>query len=72
LLHWIGKYAINPCPMKLIQLIKHATCMAALSAFMVGCGGETEDELTGEPTDEPPTPGAGPDTGEGEGGTEGN
>jgi len=49
--------------------------MATLSAFMVGCGGDTEDELTGEPTDKPPTPGAGPDVpGEGseEGGTEGN
>ena len=57
--------------MKLIQLIKHATCMAALSAlFMVGCGGETTEELTGEPSDTPPTPGEGP--GVGEGGTEGN
>ncbi|MFM1557056.1 MAG: hypothetical protein ACKJR1_11255 [Limisphaerales bacterium] len=56
--------------MKLIQLIKHATCMAALSAFMVGCGGETEEELTGEPDDAPPTPGEGP--GVGEEGTEGS
>ena len=57
--------------MKLIQLIKHATCMAALSAlFTVGCGGETTEELTGEPSDTPPTPGEGP--GVGEGGTEGN
>ena len=43
---------------------------------MVGCGGETEDELTGEPTDKPPTPGAGPDVpgeeGTEEGGTEDN
>lgn len=60
--------------MKLIQLIKHATCMAALSAFMVGCGGEAEEELTGEPDDKPPTPGGGPDGdgGASEGGPEGN
>jgi hypothetical protein len=56
--------------MKLIQLIKHATYMVALSAFMVGCGGEIEEELTGEPDDEPPTPGEGP--GVGEEGTENN
>jgi hypothetical protein len=58
--------------MKLIQLIKHATCMATCMAalFMVGCGGETTEELTGEPDDTPPPPGEGP--GVGEGGTEGN
>tara|TARA_B110000438_G_C15287319_1_gene425323 strand:+ start:254 stop:424 length:171 start_codon:yes stop_codon:yes gene_type:complete len=50
--------------MKLIQLIKHTTYLAALSAFMMGCGGETEEELTGEPTDEPPPPGEGPSVGE--------
>ena len=63
--------------MKLIQLIKHATCMAALSAFMVGCGGadDVPDPMENE---EPPTPGEGPDgagaggEGGGEGGTEGN
>ena len=46
--------------MKLIQLIKHATCMVALISFMVGCGGETTEELTGEPDDTPPPPGEGP------------
>ena len=60
--------------MKLIQLIKHATCMVALISFMVGCGGETTEELTGEPDDTPPPPGEGPSVGEEgtEGGTEGN
>ena len=62
--------------MKLIQFLKHATCMVALSAFMVGCGGadDVPDPMENEPT---PTPGEGPDGagagGEdgGEGGTEG-
>ena len=61
--------------MKLIQLIKHATCMAALSAFMVGCG-EADDSSDPMENEEPPTPGAGPDMpgeeGAEEGGTEGN
>lgn len=62
--------------MKLIQLIKYATCMAALSAFMVGCGG-ADDSSDPMENEEPPTPGEGPDgagaggEGGGEGGTEG-
>jgi hypothetical protein len=62
--------------MKLKQLIKQATCMAALCAFMVGCGGDADEE---DPmaNEDPPTPGEGPDgaSGGGEGGgtgTEGN
>ncbi|MDG1832466.1 MAG: hypothetical protein P8J63_04500 [Verrucomicrobiota bacterium] len=58
--------------MKLTQLIKHATCMAALSAFMVGCGGA--DDVPDPMEDEdPPPPRGGPDGtgGEGEEGTEG-
>jgi hypothetical protein len=57
--------------MKLIQLIKHATCMTALSAFMVGCG-EADDVPDPMENEEPPTPGEGPDGAGGEGGTEGN
>ena len=61
-------------PMKLIQLIKHATCMTALSAFMVGCG-EADDSSDPMENEEPPTPGEGPDgagAGGEESGTEGN
>ena len=45
--------------MKLIQPIKHATCMAVLSAFIVGCGGANDSP---DPMENvaPPTPGEGP------------
>ncbi|MBC8326452.1 MAG: hypothetical protein H8E27_12585 [Verrucomicrobia subdivision 3 bacterium] len=62
--------------MKLKQLIKHTTCMAALCAFMVGCGSDADEGDDPMANEKPPTPGEGPDgAGGGEGagtGTEGN
>ena len=63
--------------MKLIQLIKHATCIAALSAFIVGCGGESNtdpndpNDPVNQPAPDPENDGPEDDPGS-EGGTEGN